>query len=478
MKVSISSNPAQSRQVRQQLATPDESLTYELGKAVQELPPLYTRLLAGTISVMVFGTIAWAYFSKVDEVAVAQGELIPFAQVRPVRSLGGGTIQQVYAKEGKSVKKGDILLDVEPEKTKVIDADIARLEKSSKLIQEDLNRLEAERSGNRFAGTAIQDEFLKARLKAFDEQKAGAEAEANQQTAAIGEARTRLSRLEENLVNAQENLRNAGKNLENAKEQERGLRTLLTDKAVPRLEYIRAKDNVTNAEDKVVSAQDKVVSTQKELAGQLDRIRQSEQGYQSAKSKADGLASQRQSEILTTLTKRKEEIASMKGQLEQSRKQRELSKITAPFDGTVYSVKATRGPVQQGEELLSILPKGEEVVLEVKVLNRDIGFIRAGQSVKVKMATFPFQEFGIVEGTVIKVSPNAIVEKDDNGQSQGPVFPTRIHIKKQAIDVHGKKVELTPGMSATGEIVTRQKSVLTFLVEPVTRRFSEAFQVR
>ncbi|MCY7391698.1 MAG: HlyD family secretion protein [Leptolyngbyaceae cyanobacterium CAN_BIN12] len=478
MKVSISSNPAQSRQVRQQLATPDESLTYELGKAVQELPPLYTRLLAGTISVMVFGTIAWAYFSKVDEVAVAQGELIPFAQVRPVRSLGGGTIQQVYAKEGKSVKKGDILLDVEPEKTKVIDADIARLEKSSKLIQEDLNRLEAERSGNRFAGTAIQDEFLKARLKAFDEQKAGAEAEANQQTAAIGEARTRLSRLEENLVNARENLRNAGKNLENAKEQERGLRTLLTDKAVPRLEYIRAKDNVTNAEDKVVSAQDKVVSTQKELAGQLDRIRQSEQGYQSAKSKADGLASQRQSEILTTLTKRKEEIASMKGQLEQSRKQRELSKITAPFDGTVYSVKATRGPVQQGEELLSILPKGEEVVLEVKVLNRDIGFIRAGQSVKVKMATFPFQEFGIVEGTVIKVSPNAIVEKDDNGQSQGPVFPTRIHIKKQAIDVHGKKVELTPGMSATGEIVTRQKSVLTFLVEPVTRRFSEAFQVR
>jgi len=478
MKVSLSSNPAQFSTSSAAIANPDESLTYELGKAVQELPPLYTRLLAITISVMVFGTIAWAYFSKVDEVAVAQGELIPSAQVRPVRSLGSGSIQQVYVKEGKSVKKGDILLAVEPEKTKVIDADIARLEKTSKLIQDDLNRLEAERSGNGRTGTAIQDEFLNARLKAFDEQKAGAEAEANQQTAAIGEARTRLSRLEENLVNAQENLRNAGKNLENAQEQERGLRTLLTDKAVPRLEYIRAKDNVTNAEDKVVSAQDKVVSTQKELAGQLDRIRQSEQGYQAAKSKANGLASQRQSEILTTLTKRKEEIASTKGQLDQSRKQRELSKITAPFDGTVYSVKATRGPVQQGEELLSILPKGEEVVLEVKVLNRDIGFIQAGQPVKVKMATFPFQEFGIVEGTVMKVSPNAIVEKDQNGQSQGPVFPTRIKLKQQAIDVNGKKVELTPGMSATGEIVTRKKSILTFLVEPVTRRFSEAFQVR
>src|SRR5512146_3243436 len=103
MKVAISSTPAQSRQVRQQLANPDESLSYELGKAVQELPPLYTRLLAGGITVLMFGTLTWAYFSKVDEVAVAQGELIPSTQVRPVRSLGAGTIQQLIVKEGEVV---------------------------------------------------------------------------------------------------------------------------------------------------------------------------------------------------------------------------------------------------------------------------------------------------------------------------------------------------------------------------------------
>lgn len=134
--------------------------------------------------------------------------------------------------------------------------------------------------------------------------------------------------------------------------------------------------------------------------------------------------------------------------------------------------------MQTGEELLSILPKGEDVVLEVKVLNRDIGFIKPGQKAKVKLATFPYQEFGIVDGEVIKVSPNAIVEKNENGQSTGPVFPTRIKLNKSAVDVHGRPVDLTPGMAATGEIVTRQKSILTFLIEPVTRRFSEAFSVR
>jgi HlyD family secretion protein len=89
------------------------------------------------------------------------------------------------------------------------------------------------------------------------------------------------------------------------------------------------------------------------------------------------------------------------------------------------------------------------------------------------MATFPFQEFGTINGEVVQVSANAIADKD-----MGLVFPTRIKLKQHSIAVRGKNVELTPGMSASGEIVTRKKSVLTFIMEPVSRRFSEAFSVR
>ncbi|MHC5721818.1 MAG: HlyD family efflux transporter periplasmic adaptor subunit, partial [Nostoc sp.] len=96
------------------------------------------------------------------------------------------------------------------------------------------------------------------------------------------------------------------------------------------------------------------------------------------------------------------------------------------------------------EELVSILPEGEEMLLEVKVLNRDIGFIRQGMKAKVKMATFPFQEFGIVEGEVMQVSPNAIVDKE-----LGLVFPTRIKLSRHSVNVRGQEVEFTPGMSAT-----------------------------
>lgn len=498
MQFPIVSSPAQARQTRQQFANPEDSLSYELGKAVQELPPLYTRLLAGSIGLLVIGTIAWAYFSKVDEVATAPGELIASAQVRPVRSLEGGTIREVKVKEGDRVQKGDILIERDPALPQAV---VDRLANSAKLIQEDLGRLEAERTGAKTAGTALQDQLLIARLKDFEANKAAAIAEANRLVAAINSARVHLSRLQDNLANAKTSLTNAKTNLANAKsilpktqtnlalaqKREQSFKSLLTPGAVPRLDYIDAQDRVvraqtdvartqadiTSAQDKVTEAQDKVTSLERDIAAQEQEIRQAEQAYQKARNDAARVSSERQSEVLTQLNKRREEQTVVEGQLKQAKKQRELETIEASVTGTIYSVKATKGPVQSGEELLSILPEGEELLLEVKVLNRDIGFIREGMKAKVKMATFPFQEFGTIEGTVVKVSPNAIVDQD-----LGLVFPTRIRLNQDSIKVRGQDVEFTPGMSATGEIVTRKKSILTFLIEPVTRRFSSAFSVR
>lgn len=484
MKVSISAAPAQSRQVKQRLANPEESLSYELGKAVQELPPLYTRLLAGGISMLVFSAITWAHFSQVDEVAPANGQIIASTEVRPFRAATVGSVQSIRVKEGDTVKKGDVLVEMDSE---LPQTEVDRLEKSAKLIGEDIDRLEAERSGKQEAGSALQDQLLAARLREFDTKQATAIAEANRQIATADEARVRQERLQENLANARINVKNAATSAENARtslanaqEKERSLRSLLESRAVPQLDYLSAKDQVTQAsnrvteaEDRLIDARDKVTSIEKEIDAQREKIRQAEEAYQAAQSTANGLSSQRQSETLTQLAKRREELANVAGQLATAQRQEQQQTVKSPIDGTVYNVKATKGPIQSGEELLSILPEGEQVVLEVKVLNRDIGFIREGMPAKVKLATFPYQEFGIIEGVVDKVSPNAIVEKD-----VGLVFPTRIRLKKSTVRVRDKDVGLTPGMTASAEIVTRQKRVLQYLIEPITRRFDEAFTGR
>ncbi|MBE9219823.1 MULTISPECIES: HlyD family efflux transporter periplasmic adaptor subunit [Dolichospermum] len=498
MKFSLAANAVQARQTKERFAKPEEKLSYELGKAVQELPPLYTRLLAGTISVVIFGAISWAHFSEIDEVATATGELIASTQVRPVTALGNGSILAVKVKEGDRVTKDQILIQRDPNFQQT---DVNRLAKSSQLIEDDLQRLQAERSGGKTAGTIIQDELLNSRLLDYKAKQAAAESEAKRQQSIMNQAQVRLSRLQENFANAKITFSNVQKNLENTKslrsmldnnlqiaqQREENLRTLMQPGALPRVDYleaqerlnraktemIRSADEITKTQNNLTEAKDKITSLEKDIAAQIQEINQAEQAYQTARNQNIRLTSERQSEILTQINKRKEELTTVAGQLEQARKQKDGETIKAPFAGTIYKIKATKGPVQSGEELLSILPEGEEMLLEVKVLNRDIGFINQGMKAKVKIATFPFQEFGVVEGQVLQISPNATIDKE-----LGLVFPTRIKLSKHSLNVRGKEVEFNPGMVANAEIVTRKKSVLTFIVEPITRRFSEAFSVR
>jgi multidrug efflux pump subunit AcrA (membrane-fusion protein) len=498
MKFSLAANAVQARQTKERFAKPEEQLSYELGKAVQELPPLYTRLLAGTISFIILGTISWAHFSEIDEVATATGELIASTQVRPVTALGNGSILAVKVKEGDRVTKDQILIQRDPNFQQT---DVNRLAKSSKLIEDDLQRLQAERSGGKTAGTILQDELLNSRLLDYKAKQAAAAAEAKRQQSILNQAKVRLSRLQENLANAKVSFTNVQKNLENVKslrsmldnnlsiaqQREENLRTLVEPGALTRVDYLDAKerlnranadiirnsDEITKNQNNLTEAKDKIASLEKDAAAQFQEINQAEQAYQTARNQNIRLTSERQSEILTQINKRKEELTTVAGQLEQARQQKDGETIKAPVAGTIYKIKATKGPVQSGEELLSILPEGEEMLLEVKVLNRDIGFINQGMKAKVKIATFPFQEFGVVEGEVLQISPNAIIDKE-----LGLVFPTRIKLSKHSLNVRGQQVEFNPGMAANAEIVTRQKSVLTFIVEPITRRFSEAFSVR
>ena len=498
MKFSLAANAVQARQTKERFAKPEEQLSYELGKAVQELPPLYTRLLAGTISFIILGTISWAHFSEIDEVATATGELIASTQVRPVTALGNGSILAVKVKEGDRVTKDQILIQRDPNFQQT---DVNRLAKSSKLIEDDLQRLQAERSGGKTAGTILQDELLNSRLLDYKAKQAAAAAEAKRQQSIFNQAKVRLSRLQENLANAKVSFTNVQKNLENVKslrsmldnnlsiaqQREENLRTLVEPGALTRVDYLDAKerlnranadiirnaDEITKNQNNLTEAKDKIASLEKDAAAQFQEINQAEQAYQTARNQNIRLTSERQSEILTQINKRKEELTTVAGQLEQARQQKDGETIKAPVAGTIYKIKATKGPVQSGEELLSILPEGEEMLLEVKVLNRDIGFINQGMKAKVKIATFPFQEFGVVEGEVLQISPNAIIDKE-----LGLVFPTRIKLSKHSLNVRGQEVEFNPGMAANAEIVTRQKSVLTFIIEPITRRFSEAFSVR
>jgi HlyD family secretion protein len=450
---------AQVRQTRQQFVNPEDYLSYELGKAVRELPPLYTRVLAGTLTAIVMGTIGWAYLSKIDEVAVAQGEIIPTSQIRPVRALEGGVISRIKVKEGDRVKQGDVLIEQDPALSKT---EVDRIQQNVALVRQDVARLDAESKGSSKSGSAIQDELIASRLREFDTRQASANADAQRQVAVIGEARAKLTRL-------QENLNSAKATLINAIERESSLRQLVEQEgAVPRFDYLQAKDQLTEA-------QNQVFSLGQDIVAQEQSIQQAEQSYTGAQQSANRLSSERQSEILTQMNQRRQDLTELEGQLKQAQTKAKGQVIVAPISGKIYNIQTSLAErtISPGQDLLSILPDSHDLLVEAKVLNRDIGFIKEKMRVKVKVATFPFQEFGTIDGEVVKITPNATLDKD-----LGLVYTVRVMLKRKTINVEGKDVELTPGMAVTAEVVTRKRSILTFMLEPITRRFSEALTER
>ncbi|NJL43064.1 MAG: biotin/lipoyl-binding protein [Pseudanabaena sp. SU_2_4] len=163
----------------------------------------------------VFGTIAWLSFSKVDEVAVAPGELIPSDPVQPVRALNSGSLLSIKVNEGQQVQKGDVLIEFDSEQ---LQAQVNNLKQQAELIRADLSR----------AGKA----------------------EAGGQNARVNEAEIELARL-------QENLKSTKVILSNAQQKEASLRQLVASRAVTRLDYIEAKNQVTEAEDRAISQEKK-----------------------------------------------------------------------------------------------------------------------------------------------------------------------------------------------------------------------------
>lgn len=379
MKNPLDLSPTQVRQTKQQFATPDRDLSYELGKAVRALPPVYTRALLVCLCLTVFSAIAWAALSKVDEVAVAEGKIGFSEEVSPVRSLSGGTIEAINVREGQRINQNDVLLVLRAED---VQKRIKNLEQQSLKIRE--NRV----------------------IYSF-------------------QAREELKGIENRLKYARANVRFKG--------------------------YQEFKD----VDPSVIPLPD------------LEAAKEVESLNNSIKVK--------RLEFSKNMQAYDQDLKRLEGEIEQGKAQAQQATMKSPVSGTVYELKVTPGQatVQPGQDLLSILPDGANLLLKVNVLNRDIGFVRPGMKVKVKLATFPFQEFGIVRGTVQQISPNSVVD-----EKLGLVFPTRIEIEQEAIKVRGQEVRISPGMAATGEIVLRRKSILSFLVEPVTKRFDEGFSIR
>ena len=184
-------------------------------------------------------------------------------------------------------------------------------------------------------------------------------------------------------------------------------------------------------------------------------------------------------ETRRALSERQAQASLKRQQLTQERSKTEqrsrLTQLTAPVAGTVQqvAVHTEGGVVTPAQVLMIIVPKDAQVSAEVVIDNKDIGFVNAGQAAQIKLETFPYTRYGVVEAQVKSVTADAV-----NDEKRGAIFPATLTLSRASIDVEGKRINLSPGMNVTAEIKTGKRRVIDYLLSPVQRHVGESLKER
>jgi membrane fusion protein, hemolysin D len=214
-----------------------------------------------------------------------------------------------------------------------------------------------------------------------------------------------------------------------------------------------------------------------ELAGQRNKLRQDQAALAEAEKNYRALVSEFQQSKQTELALVETKAISLSQEVRKAGQKTELQKLVSPIDGVVQqlAVHTVGGVVTPAQPLLIVVPQDHPVEIEAQVENKDVGFVKEGQPVEIKVETFPFTLYGTIPGKVLSVSDDAIPLDREKG---GLVYASRVSMDRAVMQVEGKQIHLSPGMAVTVEIKTGQRRVIEYLLSPLLKSVKESLRER
>ena len=181
----------------------------------------------------------------------------------------------------------------------------------------------------------------------------------------------------------------------------------------------------------------------------------------------------KQAELSTTETK----VTSLLQEVRKAGQKTELQRLVSPIVGVVQqlAVHTVGGVVTPAQPLLIVVPQDYPVEVEAQFENKDIGFVKEGQPVEIKVETFPFTLYGTIPGKVLTVSDDAVPLDKEKG---GLVYASRVSMDRATMQVEGKRIHLSPGMAVTVEVKTGQRQVIDYLLSPLLKSMQESLRER
>jgi len=458
--------------------------TFEL---LDALPQVWTRGLLYFLIIFVSIVLPWAMLFKIDETGTARGRLEPEGNTFLLDSPVSGGVTEIRVKQGQSVKAGQVLV--------VLESSIVRkkLEQQESLLRGQETRL---------SQLISLLEQLQLSLSTQQQQN---QAQLLEKQARVREARQNLESLKQiySLQDQQQKAQvrqafiavNSSKNdrdlvsiqLLGAREKLARYEKVYSQGIIPKDRYEEVRQSVKENRERLLSAESEIElarSRLKESQSNYQKLTQENQNniqqaslrYSQERSGYSAKISSAQLALLKTLERIKNiereksqllaEIEQNKSEIESLSFQLKQRTIKAPVNGTVFDLPMKKAGVvlQPGEKIAEIAPGGSPLILKASIATSESGSLEKGMPVKLKFDAYPFQDYGILEGKLIEISPTSKVSETQNGNIA--TYDLIIELDRPCIPKGSECIDLRPGDTANAEIIVRQRRIIDLVIQP------------
>ncbi|MGA1933805.1 HlyD family type I secretion periplasmic adaptor subunit [Arcobacter sp. YIC-464] len=432
----------------------------------QKNAKLSSKIILFFFTIVSFFIIAfiWAYFAKVDELTRGEGKVIPSERIKKIQSLDGGLISEILVKEGSIVQKGQELMKID---TTRFQASLEENKQTYFHLLVTKKRLEAEANID-----------LNKEIKSLEYKK---DLEKNAKNFIENDKKLFKSRVEELLSTS-----NIFKIQFKQKEQE--LREL-ENKSIQlkkRLNLVKEEFNTIN---KMVSRGSrskvdllKIKKELTELEGELQttyiQIPKAKYAIEEAKNRIIEKTKIFKAEASNELQKINTEIKKYESKIIAQKDKVDKTILYSPVNGIIkqININTVGGVVKSGIDLIEIVPQSDILLVEAKIDPKDIAFINPKQKAIVKITAYDFSIYGALEGNIVEISADSIIDKNDKNQKS--YYKVIVKTDKNYLEKNKEKLPIIPGMITSVDIITGKKSILDYILKPILKTKDNALHER
>jgi hemolysin D len=429
--------------------------------AIQERPPeRLPRVLLMVCAALIAVMIVWALFAKLDIIAVAEGRLVPITFTKVVQPAEAGVVSEILVKDGDVVKQGQLLLKLDARLSK---ADTQALGTDVGLRKLTLRRIESEMSDRPFLFNVGE------RMDQFRQVE--------------GQFNARRRAFLDSIAQENESLNKAKSELQASKQIfEKLVQTLPSYQQTAIAFRKLAKDGYIS-EIAIKEKEREAIEKEQDLKAQESNVKSLDAAIAISEKRLASIRSQYRSQLETERLETMSTLNKSDQELEKSTLRAGMLEIRAPNAGVVKDLATTTkgAVVSAGVLLMNIVPQDEPMQAEVVLKNEEAGFVAVGQKATIKIAAYPFQKYGMLEGKVLLLGADSADPKQ-TPQGQPPNLNYRALVKLNSnyllSAATNEKLALNPGMIVSAEIHQGQRTVMEYLLSPVRKVGQEAARER